>query len=83
MKAILPGSGFLFRFVIASMTAFFVLFTLTLAISLVTGPGEGSGLTGEFVRAEPVVLWVYYFVQIVAGALTFVGSFFVLSKKKK
>jgi hypothetical protein len=87
MKAAMPGAGLLLRFIVSGMTAFFVMAVMSMAVGFVaTGAsvsGGAGGLTGSFVQTPAQALSRFYFVQILAGMMTFFGSLYVLSKKKK
>jgi hypothetical protein len=86
MRAIIGGSGLLFRFLIAGMTAILVVSTMSMAIGFVVGPasrtGEGGGgLTGGFIQAAPGATQIFFAAEILVGIITFLGSFYVLSKR--
>jgi hypothetical protein len=82
MKAIVGGGGFLFRFMISGITAILVVSTLSLAINFFAGGAGASGVTGKVVQPEPGSAVLYILLEAIVGALTFVGSFKVVSRKK-
>jgi hypothetical protein len=87
MKAIIGGSGLLFRFLIAAITAVLVVSTMSMAMDFVVSAAGGTGgepggvVTGRFIQEAPDVAHVYLVAEIFVGIVTFIGSFFVLSRK--
>ncbi len=86
MRAIIGGSGMLFRFLIAAMTAILVVSTMSMAFGFViaesTGTGaSSSGLTGRIIQVTPQSTIVFMTAEIIVGILTFFGSLYVMSKK--
>jgi len=75
----LAGGGVLLRFLVSGVTAILVVSTLSLAISLFSGP---AGMSGRAVADEYDVLTIYA-TEIAVGMLTFAGSFRVVSRRKK
>ena len=86
MRAIIGGSGMLFRFLIASMTAILVVSVMSMAFSFVIAESTGtdasaSGLTGRIIQVTPQSTMVFMTAEILVGILTFFGSLYVMSKK--
>lgn len=77
--------GFAVRFVLSSVVAILVVFTMFLTISMITGTPIGSGPlpgapTGRFILAEPGTGQIYMLVEIIVGIVTFLGSYYVMSR---
>lgn len=86
MKALIGGGGLIFRFVVSGITAVLVVSVMSLAIGYLAkspGPGSGtSGLTGSFLSSGPHVTGIYIVTEILVGIITFLGSYFMMSKSK-
>lgn len=79
------GPSTLFRVLIASVTSVLVMSTMSLAVRFIAGVPEEASVTGEFIGnfIQPVpgsFYFAYNFLVVIIGALTFLGSFYVLSR---
>jgi hypothetical protein len=84
MKAIALGGGFMFRFLISGLTAFLVMSVMSMATAVVTPAGGVTGsVTGGFLQAAPAPVYGYLAAQLFVGVVTFLGSFRLLSEKKR
>ena len=83
MPASIVNTGLIFRFVVAGMTAILIMLVMSTAVNIVVGAATGSGgkLTGGLIQASAGNSYLLLIAQIVVGILTFIGSFFVMSKK--
>lgn len=86
MRGLIGGPGFFFRMLIAGVTSMLIMSTMTLAVRFVAGiPEEASvtgGIIGNFIEPTPGSFYTAYnFLVVLIGAITFLGSFYVLSKK--
>ena len=82
MRAAMGGPSFLFRFVIASLTAFLIIMVMSLAQSLVVSAAGGATATGGFFQASASPATFYMLLEIGVGVITFFWTFFVLSTRK-
>ena len=82
MPVSIGGPGFLFRFLVAGMTAILIVLVMSTAMTFVAGAATGAGgdLTGGFLNPSPRGA-VLIASQIAVGIVAFLGSFFVMSKK--
>ena len=73
----------MFRFMVAGMTAILIVLVMSTAVNLVVGAagGVGGDLTGGLIQASPSNAYLLIAAEIAVGVLTFIGSFFVMSKK--
>lgn len=86
MRGLIGGPGFFFRMLIAGVTSMLIMSTMTLAVRFVAGIPEEASITGDFlgnlVGTGPGSFYTAYnFLVMLIGAITFLGSFYVLSKK--
>jgi len=86
MAGMTGGSGFFFRIMIAGITSMLIMSTMTVAVRLVAGvPADTSvtgGVLGNFISPTAGSFYaVYNLTVIIIGVITFIGSFYVLSKK--
>lgn len=81
MPASLRGPGLLFRFLVAGMTAVMMVSVLSLASAIATGQAVAGDATGRFLQDATSAQGLLTIAQIAVGIITFIGSFFVLSRK--
>ena len=83
MPVSIGNPGLLFRVMIAGMTAILIMLVMSTAVNLVVGAavGVGGDLTGGLIQTSPSNAYLLIAAEIAVGALTFLGSFFVMSKK--
>ncbi len=82
MPGITGGPGLFFRVLLAGITSMLVMSTMSIASRFVTGPPDGSRITGGFLGTAPSdVALLYNAGVLLIGVLTFLGSFYVVSKK--
>ena len=85
MKAAAPGAGFLFRIMLSAMTAFLVMSVMSLAVGHVASDASGGttgGITGSVIQLASGANYMYFLAQAAVGVITFLGSFYVLSKSR-
>ena len=82
MRAAMGGPSFLFRFVVASLTAFLIIMVMSLAQSLVVSAAGGATATGGFLEGAANPETFYILLEIGVGVITFIWTFFMLSKRK-
>ena len=80
MRAAMGGPSFLFRFVVASLTAFLIIMVMSLAQSLVVSAAGGA--TGGFLQGGASPTTFYILLEMAIGLITFIWTFFMLSKRK-
>jgi hypothetical protein len=83
MAGIVGGPGVFFRVLIAGITSMLIMTTMTMAFRIFTGAAtEGVDFTGGFLGASPIDGYLFYNLAVIlVGAITFLGSFYVLSKE--
>ncbi len=74
-----------FRVLVASITSVLVMSTMSLAVRFIAGVPAEASVTGEFIgnfiNSTPGSFYfAYNFLVVIIGALTFLGSFYVLSR---
>ena len=83
MPVSIGNPGLMFRFVVAGMTAILIVLVMSTAVNLVVGAASGVGgdITGGLIQTSPTNAYLLIGAEIAVGVLTFIGSFFVMSKK--
>ncbi len=86
MVSLTSNPGLFFRMLIAGVTSMLIMSTMSMAVRFVAGiPEEASvtgGLIGNFIEPTPGSFYAAYnFLVVMIGAITFLGSFYVLSRK--
>ncbi|UCD02674.1 MAG: hypothetical protein JSV63_02695 [Candidatus Aenigmatarchaeota archaeon] len=76
----------LFRVLVSGITSILVMTTMSLGVRFVANVPPEASVTGElignFIQPAPGTFYVAYnFLVVIIGVLTFLGSFYVLSKE--